>query len=113
MSLWQATQLQYVLGVLLDPGGIISLTDEQEQQLKLGKYVEEVPDPKALKADPESKKKIKVGHKGLVRASKEVIAGLEGKPLEDGAILYPPAKPTNMLGDNRGDFHATQFQNTR
>lgn len=114
MSLWQAITTTYVQGVLLEGNGIIELTDEQEKAEKLGKYAEEAPDLKAKRKDPASKKTIKVGNKNLVKVTRAAVAGQEGKPLDEGMILYPPAKsPIEKMAAQSGDVHATTFQHVR
>lgn len=113
MALWRAINQCYVQGVLLDGDGIIELTDEQEKAEKLGKYAEEAPDRKAQMRDPNSKKMIKIGNKNLVKVNRSAIAGQDGKPLDDGMILYPPAKSPIERGQANGDVHPTQFQHTR
>lgn len=111
--LWRAITTCYVQGVLLEGNGIIELTDEQERQEKLGKYAEEIPDHKALRRDPNSKKMLKVGNKNLVKVARSAVSGQDGKPLEDGMILYPPFKSPVAQGDQRGEAHATVFQTNR
>ena len=111
--LWRAITTCYVQGVLLEGNGIIELTDEQERQEKLGKYAEERPDEKALRRDPNSKKTIKIGNKNLVKVTRAAVAGQDGKPIDEGMILYPPAKSPIAVGEQRGEAHATQFQTNR
>jgi hypothetical protein len=113
MGLWKATTGCYVQGVLLEGGGIIELNEEQERAEKLGKFAEEAPDRKALRRDPESKAKVKIGNKNLVKVSKSAVAGMEGKGLDDGMILYPPQKSPIEQGQTSGDVHPTQFQHVR
>lgn len=111
--LWRAITTCYVQGVLLEGNGVIELTDEQEKAEKLGKYAEEVPDQKALRRDPASKKTVKIGNKNLVKVTRSAVAGQDGQPLEDGMILYPPAKSPIALGEKRGETNATRFQTNR
>ncbi len=111
--LWRAITTCYVQGVLLEGNGIIELTDEQERQEKLGKYAEEKPDEKALRRDPNSKKTIKIGNKNLVKVTRAAVAGQDGKPIDEGMILYPPTKSPIAMGEQRGEAHATQFQTNR
>ena len=111
--LWRAIQTCYVQGVLLDGNGIIELTDEQEKAEKLGKYAEEVPDEKALRRDPASKKTIKIGNKNLIKVNRSAVAGQEGQALDDGMILYPPAMNPVQRGQQHGNANPTQFQNVR
>jgi hypothetical protein len=114
MGLWKAITKCYVQGVLLDGEAIVELTDEQEKAEKLGKYAEAKPDQKALRRDPASKKTISVGNKNLVKVNRSAIAGAEGKPIDDGMVLYPPAKgPIERAASATGDVHATTFQHTR
>lgn len=113
MGLWRAVNTCYVQGVLLEGNGIIELTDEQEKAEKLGKYADKVPDQKALRRDPASKKTVEIGNKNLVKATRSSIEGQDGKPLDDGMILYPPAKSPVERGQSNGDVHATTFQHTR
>lgn len=113
MALWRAITTCYVQGVLLEGNGIIELTDEQEKEEQLGKYAVEVPDMKALRRDPKSTKTIKQGNKNLVKVSRSAVAGQEGQAIDDGMILYPPAKNPVERGQGNGDTHATQFQHVR
>lgn len=114
MGLWKATQTCYVQGVLLEGGGIISLTDEQEKAEKLGKYAEEVPDERALRRDPNSKKKTKIGNKNLTKVSESAVAGVEGKAIDEGMILYPPVSSgVEKKAAPADGVHATTFQHTR
>lgn len=113
MAIWRAITTCYVQGVLLEGNGCIELTDEQEQQEGLGKYAKEIPDVKAQRRDPASKKTIKIGNKNLIKVTRSAVAGQDGKPLDDGMILYPPAKSPIAVGEQRGEAHATQFQTNR
>lgn len=111
--LWRAITTCYVQGVLLEGNGVIELNDEQEKAEKLGKYADEVPDQKALRRDAASKKTIKIGNKNLVKVNRAAVAGQDGQPLDDGMILYPPARNPVEHGNKNGDAHATQFQHVR
>lgn len=113
MGLWKAKATCYVQGVLLEGEAIIELTDEQEKEEGLGKYAKEVPDQKAIKLDPKSNKTVKIGNKNLVKVSRSSVDGVEGKPFEEGMILYPPAKARTQTGQVSGDVHPTQFQTVR
>ena len=111
--LWRAITTCYVQGVLLEGNAVIELTEEQEKAEKLGKFAEEVPDERALRRDPASKKTVKIGNKNLIKVTRSAIAGQDGKPLDEGMILYPPAKSPIAVGEQRGEAHATQFQTNR
>ena len=111
--LWRAITTCYVQGVLLEGNAGIELTEEQEKAEKLGKFAEEVPDERALRRDPASKKTVKIGNKNLIKVTRSAIAGQDGKPLDEGMILYPPAKSPIAVGEQRGEAHATQFQTNR
>lgn len=114
MALWRAITTCYVQGVLLEGNGIIELTDEQEKQEQLGKYAVEVPDQKALRRDPNSKKTVKQGNKNLVKVNRSAIAGQDGSPIDEGMVLYPPAKSPIQRGEAPGgDVRATVFQTNR
>jgi len=113
MGLWRAIQTCHVQGVFLEGNGVIELTDEQEKAEKIGKYAEEVPDRRALARDPNSKKTVKIGNKNLIKVNRAAVAGQDGKPLEDGMILYPPAKSPIERGQQNGEAHPTTFQHTR
>ncbi len=111
--LWRAINTCYVQGVLLEGNGIIELTDDQEREEQLGKYAVEVPDTKALRRDPKSTKMLKQGNKNLIKVNRSAVAGQDGHAIEDGMILYPPAKSPVERGNSNGDTHATVFQHTR
>ncbi len=113
MALYRAIHTCYVQGVLLEGNGIIELTDDQEKEEQLGKYAVEVPDQKALRRDPKSTKTVKQGNKNLVKVNRSAIAGQEGQAIEDGMVLYPPAKTPVERGNSNGDTHSTQWQHTR
>ncbi len=114
MGLWRAIQTCYVEGVLLEGNGIIELTDEQERKAQLGKYAVEVPDQKALRRNPNSKKTEKQGNKNLIKVNRSAVAGQDGSPIDEGMILYPPAKSPIQRGDaTGGDVRATVFQTNR
>jgi len=114
MKYYRAIGQAFILGVLVDANAILGLTEEQERELKVGKFVEEKPDLKALRRDPNSKAKVKIGNKLLVACKQSEIEGIEGKALEEGFVLYPPAKSNIMVGEQRGGgTNATTFQVTR
>ena len=115
MVYYRAISDCYILNTYVPGNGIIGLTEDQEKQLKLGKHVEKKPDTKALMRDPKSKAVIQIGDKNLVKVKATEMAGMEGKPLEDGSILYPPVTSAVQVGNTPGvdGVHATQFQTVR
>lgn len=113
MGLWKAVHTCYVQGVLLEGNGIIELTEDQEKEEQLGKYAIEVPDQKALRKDPKSTKTIKQGNVNLIKVNRSAVSGKEGQAIDEGMILYPPAKNPVERGDSHGGANATQFQTVR
>jgi hypothetical protein len=114
MNVYKVVNTCEIFGSQYDAGGYVGLSEEQERQLKVGKFAEEVPDKKALARDPNSKAKVKIGNKNLVKARQSEIEGLDGKALESGAILYPPVGKPVLHGETPGaGLHPTQFQNVR
>ena len=113
MAHWKAVNTCYVQGVLLEGEQVVYLTEEQEEAEGLGKFAKEVPDEKALRRDPASKKTVKIGNKNLVKVNRSAVAGKDGNTLDDGMILYPPTKSPVERGQASGDVHPTQFQHVR
>lgn len=112
--LWKSVAECFVQNVHMQPNEYIELTEEQERQEKLGKFAEEKPDYKALALDPKSKKTVKIGNKHLVKAKRSDIEGIEGKPMEEGMILYPPPRNPVSVGESKGgEINATVFQTRR
>lgn len=111
MGLWKASQNCHVLGVMLAGGEIVKLTDSQEKELGLGKYVTEAPDERARRANPESKKTVKVGFKHLVKAVPSEAHGRDSVAMDEGFIRYPPPRamptPSSVSADG---IHSTQIE---
>lgn len=85
ITIYEALDRCLVLGVQLEPGQKIGLTEEHEKTLKLGKFAE---DPK-----PGEEKNVnrngKIGYGWLQLAGKTRV---ESNKLIDGAIFYPVEK---------------------
>ncbi len=114
MTVYKIVNTCELFGSSYEAGAYIGLNEDQERELKVGKFVQEIPDQKALRRDPKSNAKIKVGNKNLVKAKESEIEGLDARALESGAILYPPQGNPIARGTSPGNgIHATQFQTMR
>lgn len=112
MKIYRAVREQYVLGVHMTANSYIGLSEANEKELKLGKFAVEVPDKRALERDPKSTAKIKKGYSGLELADASEVRNLEGHPVDEGFVLYPPPKAMKV-GDAQNGAHGTVWQETR
>lgn len=96
MNYYRSRELQHVLGVLLDANAIISVTEDQEKELLIGKYA---PTEKEIKANPKTPR----GNQMLVKLTASQVRDLgEGEAIDEGLVVYPPPKAINLGKDRPG-----------
>jgi phosphate uptake regulator len=97
MGYWKATCKCLPLNIELDADRIIKLNEEQEKELKLGKFAETV-------KDQNTGKEVVISFAHLVKPSKrdlERIDENEAKAIEDGFVIYPPQFHSQSLDEKQ------------